>query len=233
MLTLLATLTLAEEPTDLPGVARAWGFGSVAVMVRSANQGDRSLSDVHARLASMGLDRVVVPVEVDKGLAWVGVKSMSGCGWNQGVTCRLDLPPASGDERTLTAVCSNRKGKIDVPLSLVTDPAPGPATPGVAWIADLLPCWEAGGDRVRLVPAVAMPAFTVLINEGYEAAALTAWLAARGPALGGCGVGLALVHGEAGLSVKRDGKVDAAATACVKAAWGEGPGPGTKLVVAW
>jgi len=101
-----------------------------------------------------------------------------------------------------------------------------------------LTCWEAGGDRIRLIPAFAAPKFTVMINDGFDAAVLDAWLAARGASLGGCGTGLALVasakDGTLVVDVKRDGTPHAAATSCVRQVWGDvGPGPGQRLVISW
>jgi hypothetical protein len=135
MLPLLPLLAAAGPPdsegADLPAMVRDYGWSVVASVVSSARQGDGTPADVHARLDAMGLDELQVPVRVDPALS-LQAGPLTACGWNQGVVCRLALPPGAPDEDALQVRCDGEG--TAVVLRMVTDPAPTSETAGVAWV---------------------------------------------------------------------------------------------------
>lgn len=184
LLVLLLSATAQADPAgeDLPTMARKYGLGTVAAVVRSAAGGDVTTAQVHATLRDLGLDRVTMPVVAEGGVAVPG--PVTGCGWNEGVFCAVALPP--GAPAAPRARCLGKRGPLDVAIPLVVDPPPTQATPGTAHLGDLLPCWEAGGVRVSIAPppppVVAPPRF-----DGWSEAGLRAWLAPFAERLADCG----------------------------------------------
>ncbi|TVQ94944.1 MAG: hypothetical protein EA397_00380 [Deltaproteobacteria bacterium] len=187
MLTLLF-LTLASaspESEDLPAMAKKYGWATVASVVHSSAASDRSLSEIHANLRELGLHRLELPLNVDPGLkALRDVGPITACGWNQGVACRLDLPAGSPKKNLFEARCRRGETDLELRLPLVFDPAPTPDSAGVAHLQDLLPCWDAGGDNVRLVPVP--PQGPTLRVEGMSSAEARVLLQPFAEALEAC-----------------------------------------------
>ena len=151
---LFMTLAIASpESEDLPAMAKKYGWATVASVVHSSAASDRSLSEIHANLRELGLHRLKLPLSVDTQLKDLrGVGPITACGWNQGVACRLDLPAGTPKKESFQARCRRGSTDLDLPLPLIFDPAPSSESAGVAHLQDVLPCWDAGGDNVRLVP---------------------------------------------------------------------------------
>lgn len=212
--------TAGDASSHLPDMQRQHGWQTVAAVVQSADQGDISLSEVHARLQELGLEHLTMPVHSEIP-AVQGVQYLHACGWNQGVACRLDLPPA--ERLSLAPVCSTKSGVVpDVSLTAVIDPPPTATTPGVAHISDLLPCWAAGGDRVILRDRPApQSAGLNLTVEGLDASTAQDRLAPMAPGLATCAPGVAVVETGADgrltvLKLERDDTLHPEGTACVQ-----------------
>lgn len=231
LLALLLPVTAAAGPPDLPELARKYGWSTVASVVQAATTGDVSVSDAHVTLKQAGLDRLDVPVVVDAALTPVGTLGpLTGCGWNQGVTCSLSLPPGTQRPLAWRPRCGDAKGIVDsafigAPLTVVVEPRPTAETAGTAHIGDLQTCWLAGGDRVRLVPvgAAPPPRPTLLSFAGVSERQARILLDAHGARLAECLQGhgvLTLVFADGVLTsvrVIRDGGVQQDETACAAA----------------
>lgn len=144
LITLPAT---AAEPTDLAGMQRAYGWSTIATIVSATAHGDLSNADAHAQLAQLGLGTLVMPV---RG-AWTEA-SLTDCGWNEAIVCRLEIPASTPVPEALACT---RRGQhlLDVNLRLTVATPPRGNAPGEAWVEDLLPCWRAGGTDVKVIPA--------------------------------------------------------------------------------
>ncbi len=225
LLALLLAAPAHADPAgeDLPTMARKYGLGTVAAVVRSASGGDVTTAQVHATLRALGLDRVTMPVVVDAAWPAEAPGPVTGCGWNEGVFCAVALPP--GAPAAPAARCVGKRGPLDVAVPLVVDPAPTAASPGTAHLGDLLPCWEAGGVRVSLAPppppVVAPPRF-----DGWTEAGVRAWVAPFAIVLADCGrssyrLTIARPGGGPADVVLRDGGLeDVPATLCARRAAG-------------
>lgn len=228
LLALLLLPAAAAEPPppseDLPAMARRYGLTTVAAVAHSASNGDLTIQQVHTTLRELGLDRLQVPVTVDPALSPLqGVGPVTGCGWNQGVTCALALP--AGSPTRFLALCHGDDGPIDdVTLRVVADPEPSRDTPGVGHIDDLLPCWSAGGTRIHLT-ATPQGSDRPIVREGWPATDARRALAPHRAALDDCAsrdglhLELSRTGGEPPQIVVREGpREDVQATTCARRA---------------
>ena len=232
-LTVLSVNALAEEPTtDLVQMKDAYGFRTVATVVQASTQGDVSLSEAHVALDELGLGRLKVPVE--RGSASL---ALTACGWNDAVVCKLDLPAGQRAPEALACV-GGRTVIADVPaLSIVVTVEPTDTTAGEAWVSDLLPCWRAGGDRVRIVrkPGATVP--LEVTAEGPAAEAATEALAPLADALRVCGPGTLVWETDDNgrpnvIRVDQAGGVHKPRTACVQDVLGKEKLPGAVKLTA-
>lgn len=154
LISLLLPLAFASPSgEDLPAMAKNYGWATVASVVHSAASSDESLSEIHANLRGLGLDRLQIPVEVDPSLSSLsGLEPFTGCGWNQGVACSVTWPLAASPGERFVVKCFQGKTDLDIALPLVIVPPGSEQHPSTAHLQNVLPCWDAGGDRVRLVP---------------------------------------------------------------------------------
>lgn len=155
LLMLLTTPALAEDVgEDLPTMAKKYGWETVAIVTRSAYQGDATRGDTHELLEQLGLDRVRFPVA--SPVKTIGT-ALTDCGWNDGISCRLDLAAGAPTQHQLRVACHRGEEPLPVDLSLVTAVDPRPDTPGEAWVSDVAACWAAGGDRLHVSPIEVQP----------------------------------------------------------------------------
>lgn len=134
---------------------KAYGWRTVATVVASSTQGDVTLSQAHSALKDLGLDRVMVPLRGARP-----VTHLTGCGWNDAVVCRLDLP--LGSTLPTALACSRDSQPLpDVRIEMTVTTAPDDTRAGEVWVEDLLPCWRAGGTGLMVVPAPPPPVPTL------------------------------------------------------------------------
>ncbi|MFK7928049.1 MAG: hypothetical protein AB8H79_07655 [Myxococcota bacterium] len=219
-LTLIAGPAFAEDPSShLPTMQKQHGWQTVAAVVKSSDQGDMSLSDVHERLQELGLQTLTMPIRSEvTGLTVTG--PLHGCGWNQGVHCAVEI--SAGATLEFGAVCATARGPVPEVVLTATSGAPMILSEaGTGHISDLLPCWAAGGDRVVLVPAATTSAGLDLTSEGLAAANVQNALAGSAPGIVSCGPGIAVIEtDDAGrltvLKVERDAELSRPATECIQ-----------------
>jgi hypothetical protein len=223
-----------SAPTDstptLVSMARQYGWGTVASVIQANTTGDVSVSDAHERLEGLGLDRLEVPIRVDPVLGELGpLGPLTGCGWNDGVTCGMALPAGTRLPLGWVPRCASRSGPVDThavgsPLVAVVEPRPTADEPGKVYIGDVHTCWLAGGDRILLAPvgAAPPPRPVLLGSEGVEEAQGQAVLDIHSAALAACMHGRGVITLDfddgalSGVRVLRDGLVQEAETACVR-----------------
>jgi hypothetical protein len=138
----------------LPQIAKAEGFSTMKEALDEVVASAKSPKKLEKALAESQLEQVAMPVALAGGaeLVFSQASDLSGCAWNDGVTCTFSVAGV-GSPNDYRLVCVTKFGS-----TLDFEPIPSPAPAGRVGfaVADVDKCWALGGRSLRLLPGALM-----------------------------------------------------------------------------